>query len=78
MSIFSKSIKNTLRIQLGLNFRKLSYLQAAGSVAPGVGTVVGAIVGGIVGSLLLSYTGKKVSGALYDKNIQSKCPFCLN
>ena len=45
-------------------------------MAPGIGTVVGAIVGGVVGSLLLSYTGKKVSGAIYDKNIKHKCSFC--
>ena len=50
--------------------------QAAGSVAPGIGTVVGAIAGGVVGSLLLSYAGKKAAGAIYDKNIQDKCPFC--
>ena len=52
------------------------FTQIAGSVAPGIGTVVGGIVGGVVGSLLLSYAGKKAAGAIYDKNIQDKCPFC--
>ena len=47
-----------------------------GSIAPGFGTVIGGIVGGVVGSLLLSYAGKKVAGAIYDKNIHDKCPFC--
>ena len=54
----------------------MNHFQAAGSVVPGIGTVVGGIVGGVVGSLLLSYTGKKVAGAIYDKSIQNKCPFC--